>query len=88
MSTSKSQEPRVRVPRVLLLCPSGCRAFDPTLELLQRVLREEGIPDAVECVAIPDADAAAREGHRGSPAVQMEGEDLDPAARAAPTGLG
>lgn len=74
--------------KIRLLYQPGCRALDPTLELLRRVLREEEIPESLECVPIPDEEAAAREGHHGSPTVQVDGQDLDLAARTAPTGLG
>ena len=74
--------------RLRLLFQPGCVAMQPTLELLERVLREENCPAAVECVPVSDADTAAREGHRGSPTVQIDGEDLEPAAKRAPTGLG
>jgi hypothetical protein len=74
--------------RVRLLYQPGCNAMQLTLETLEKVLREEGFPGAVECVPVSDAKTAAREGHHGSVTVQVDGEDLEPAARKAATGLG
>jgi hypothetical protein len=74
--------------RIRLLYQSGCTAMKPALELLERVLREEGINAAVDCLCVSDAESAAREGHHGSVTVQVDGEDLEPAARGTATGLG
>ena len=54
-------------------CPSGPRAA----EILNQVLAEEGVADAVEMVDLPDLESSLRERSLGSPSIQIDGEDIE-----------
>jgi hypothetical protein len=75
-------------PAVELLWWEGCPSTPETLELLRRVLREEGLdPDAVEVHEIESDEQAERERFPGSPTIRIEGEDVQPPGDGEPIGL-
>ena len=75
-------------PWIRLLYSPGCPSRGPTLELLRKVLREEGVPGDVELVEVADVETAARENFHGSPSIQVGGKDIVPGADRAPAGMG
>lgn len=74
---------------VRLLSFEGCPSAAPADELLRRVLREEGAPEAeIEKVEVPDAETARRYRFLGSPSVQIDGLDIEESRRADPPAFG
>jgi protein-tyrosine-phosphatase len=59
----------------------GCPNAQPTVELLHRVLSDEGQTASVEVIHIDDPDAAVTHRFLGSPTVQIDGMDIEPARR-------
>lgn len=61
--------------RIELLWFEGCPSHQRAKELLEQVLREEGIADQVEMIQVhDDADARARK-FLGSPTIRINGVD-------------
>jgi len=65
-----------------MLLFEGCPSAPAALEVLQEVLRKEGITGPVKIVQVSDADAAKRERFLGSPSIQIDGLDIEEARRA------
>lgn len=59
----------------------GCPNHQPTVELAQAVIAELKVPAQVEEVEVRDIEDARRLRFLGSPSVQVDGVDIDPAAR-------
>ena len=59
----------------------GCPNHTPTVERVREVVRDLGVTAIVREVEVKDTEAAARLRFFGSPTVQVEGEDIDPAVR-------
>lgn len=59
----------------------GCPHRAPTAQLVRDVLRDLRVPVTVREVEVKSADDASRLRFFGSPTVQVEGEDIDPAVR-------
>ncbi len=69
--------------KVEILYFEGCPGAEPTRTLVERVLAEEGRTAArVEMVEINDPETARARRFLGSPTVQIEGVDIEPARRA------
>ncbi len=71
--------------RIRLLQFEGCPNSAAARELLDRILAEEGAGEpveAVEVVKVPDQPTAERERFLGSPSIQIDGLDIEPARRA------
>ena len=60
---------------------TGCPNHSPTLELVRDVLRELHVDAAVREIEVQGAEDAPRLRFFGSPTVQVEGVDIDPAVR-------
>lgn len=58
-------------------CPNHTRALDQ----LREVLRQEGISADISEVNVPDNTAAQAARFLGSPSIQIDGLDVEPAAR-------
>ena len=67
--------------RIWVLYIAGCPSADPTVELIRRVVREQGIEPAVGTVEVRSPREAATLRFLGSPTVRIDGVDIDPTAR-------
>jgi hypothetical protein len=72
---------------VELLWWEGCPSTPEALEELRRVLREEGLDDSVELVAVESDEQAERERFPGSPTIRINGRDIIPPGDGDPVGL-
>jgi hypothetical protein len=70
--------------KIRLLRGPRCDAAKPTKDLLLKILEREGLSSSFEEVIIADAKQAAREGMLGSPSIQIDGLDIEEAARSRP----
>ncbi|MEO6836610.1 MAG: hypothetical protein ABI231_12000 [Candidatus Tumulicola sp.] len=61
---------------------TGCPNSAPTLRRLFEMLASEDIVAEVNEIEIADAAWAARHRFLGSPSIRIDGDDIDPAARA------
>lgn len=68
-----------RTVRVLYF--AGCPSHRPTVELVRHVAAESSVPVEVEEVEVVDAADAAPLRFLGSPTIQVDGLDIEPAAR-------
>ena len=59
----------------------GCPNHRPTVELVRDVVESLGLTAIVREVEVSDVDEACRLRFLGSPTVQINGRDVDPAAR-------
>lgn len=59
----------------------GCPNAKPAVELVREVADEIGMTVTTELVCISSADEAHRERMHGSPTIQVNGLDVDPAQR-------
>ena len=67
---------------VKILYTEGCAATPKTIQLVQDVAHEMGVPILLQRTAVVSAEEAAALRFLGSPTVQIDGLDVDPAARA------
>lgn len=59
----------------------GCPNAEPAVELVREVADEIGVTVTSELVCVASADEAQRERMHGSPTIQVNGLDVDPAQR-------
>lgn len=59
----------------------GCPNHRPTTALIRDIVRSLGFDAAIREVEVRGAEEAARLRFFGSPTVQLDGEDVDPAVR-------
>lgn len=67
--------------RIDILYFDGCPNHLPTTEVVRGVVQSLGIDATIREIEVRDAEEAARLKFFGSPTVQVDGEDIDPAAR-------
>ena len=67
--------------RVDILYFNGCPNQLPTKELVRDVVQSLGLDATIREVEVRDAEEAARLKFFGSPTVQVNGQDVDPAVR-------
>jgi len=65
---------------IRVLAFEGCPNDQPTISLIEEILRENGIRASVERVEVT-SETAGRLRFLGSPTVQIDGIDIDPSAR-------
>ena len=65
-------------PLVEVLTFEGCPHAEPALELVRRVITENGVAATVRRVDVPDAEAAAAQRFLGSPTIRVNGRDIEP----------
>ena len=75
----KEEMPKAILVRVLYTL--GCPNLTPTINLIEKVGRELGIAVTTNRVLISSPDQAAELRCLGSPTVQINGIDIEPAAR-------
>jgi hypothetical protein len=72
---------------VELLWWEGCPSLPEAQAELERILREEGVAEAVTLVEIEDDEHARRERFPGSPTIRINGQDIVPPADMEPFSL-
>jgi hypothetical protein len=77
-----AEEANMPIP-VRLLYTEGCANTQPTLQRVREVARELSIEIDVDLVRITTQKQADALRFLGSPTVQINGQEIDPAARAA-----
>jgi len=70
--------------KVEVLYVADCPNRQPTVEIVQEVLREQGLPPAITEIEIPDAAQAAALSFLGSPTVRVDGKDVEPSVNPFP----
>lgn len=73
--------PESTVIHVLVLSSEGCENTPPTISLIEETARELDIPIKLETLLIGTQQQAERNRFSGSPTVQINGIDIDPAMR-------
>ena len=68
---------------VRVLYTEGCANTQKTIHRIQEVSQEMGIPIELDQVQVTTQDQADSLRFLGSPTVKINGQDIDPAARAA-----
>ena len=68
--------------RVEILYFSGCPNLGAAVDCVREVLAQEDAPAEMVEVEVKDMAAAQRAGFLGSPTVRVDGQDVEPAARA------
>jgi hypothetical protein len=68
--------------RVEILYFSGCPNHGPALDCVREVLAQEDTPAEMVEVEVKDVATAQRIGFLGSPTIRVDGQDVEPAARA------
>lgn len=66
------------MPRITFLYFEECPSHEVALARLQEVLQEQGIEAEIEIVKVETEDQARRLHFIGSPAIQVDGEDILP----------
>ena len=69
--------------KVEILYFSGCPNHVPAVDRVRAVLRQEGTPVDIVEFEVKGAAAAQQVGFLGSPTIRVDGQDVEPAARAA-----
>lgn len=67
--------------RIDILYFDGCPNHLPTTEMVRAVVQSLGIDATIREVEVRDAEEAVRLKFLGSPTVQVDGQDVDPAVR-------
>jgi hypothetical protein len=75
----KEEMPKAILVRVLYT--PGCPNLTPTISLIEKVGRELGIAVAMERVEVSSQEQAVELRCLGSPTIQINGIDIEPAAR-------
>jgi hypothetical protein len=74
--------------KIEILYLDGCPHYLPTVTLLKRVLRQEGLGTEVREIEVKDELAANTLSFFGSPTIRVNGLDIEPDARnLQPSGL-
>ncbi len=69
--------------KVEILYFSGCPNHVPSVDRVREVLQQEGTPAEMVEFEVKDAVTAHQVGFLGSPTIRVDGQDVEPAARAA-----
>lgn len=77
---SGKNDPAKRI-QVKVVSLAGCTATPPTIDRITEIAEELGLQIDLERVIVRTDEEAVRHRHIGSPTVQVNGLDIDPAAR-------
>ena len=66
--------------KILLLHTADCHAWQAAEIELEKALKEVGKPVAYEVILVDSQELAVKNKFLGSPTIQIEGKDVDPAA--------
>ena len=72
---------------VRLLYAPGCPGAETARNLLNKVMSEEGVRASVRETVIDNIEDATRYQMLGSPSVQIDGRDIEPARRGEPASM-
>jgi len=64
--------------KVEVLYFEGCPNHVPVLEMVENVLKREGVVADIAAVEVPDAETARSLRFLGSPSVRVDGVDIEP----------
>ncbi len=67
--------------RIQVLYFEDCPNYKPAVEIVRRTAEELGVDADIELVYIDSTESANANRFLGSPTIQVEGIDIDPAAR-------
>ena len=67
--------------KIQILYFEDCPNFKPAVELVEHTADEIGVKADIELVCIDSTETANAKRFLGSPTIQVEGVDIDPAAR-------
>lgn len=67
--------------KIEVLFFSGCPSYEPTLELLNKILDEEGINLPIENINVNSKDLVQKHRFLGSPSIRVDGQDIEEEAR-------
>ena len=67
--------------KIQILYFEDCPNYEPAAELVERTAGEMGLDADIELVYIDSTESANANRFLGSPTIQVEGVDIDPAAR-------
>lgn len=67
--------------RIEVLYFEGCPNYLPTVDRLETILRQEGLPAEVAAVAVKDESAARALKFFGSPTIRVNGLDIEADSR-------
>ena len=81
---SENDQRRIKEERmkVEILYFSGCPNHAPAVDRAREVLAQEEMPAEMVEVEVTDAATAQRVGFLGSPSIRVDGQDVEPSARA------
>ena len=68
--------------KVEVLYFAGCPNHAPAVTRVREMLEQERTPAAIIEIEVKDAATAQRVGFLGSPTIRVEGQDIEPSARA------
>lgn len=68
--------------QVEILYFADCPNHLPAVQRVEEVLRQEGLAAEIRQVEVPDAESAQQLHFLGSPSIRVNGQDVDPRARA------
>ena len=71
--------------KIELLYVADCPNRQPTIEIVEEVLREEGLPPDIIEIEISDPAQAAALSFVGSPTVRVDGKDVEPGVNLFPS---
>jgi hypothetical protein len=66
----------------------GCPSYLPTVDLLKKILREEGVTAEICPVHVQDSEASRPRQFAGSPTILIDGADIEPNADSEALGAG
>lgn len=66
---------------IRLLHTEGCHAYHNAFDELEKALKEKGLPVKFEVILITSGKEVNEHKFFGSPAIQVNGEDVDPKAK-------
>lgn len=69
------------MPIIRLLHTEGCHTYHQAFDEIEKALKEKGLPVQFEVVMITSEEEAKEYKFFGSPAVEVNGEDVDPKAK-------
>lgn len=67
--------------KIRLLHTEGCHAYHQAFDEIEKALKEKGLPVQFEAMLITSEEEANKYKFFGSPAIQVDGEDVDPKAK-------
>jgi hypothetical protein len=64
--------------KIEVLCVPDCPNYLPAVALVQDVLREHGLSEAIDRIEVSSSSQAAAVSFLGSPTVRVNGKDVEP----------